>query len=547
MTRFAPLRTRTHWLAGTAVLACGSLALSLNIAAGPAQADSRPRLIPGDLLVSRLHYEGTADPIVPGVTVLPTGATAIAGSDYAHVWDNSTVDGNFGVTAPIYLDQITPNGTLVNSTEVPTGAPGSSGHGHDVLSGSFSSKSEGALNLSTGGSAVTFMGYVAPAGVLDASNGNTPGVFDPTNPDAQSVYRGVGELDANGKFWFTQTNAYSGDNGRAAILDDSTDQYFTAGNSNNGSGTNVPGVIYGTGAQLVAPDRETEDLQKTGQPTPAGGFSVTQLPANTKTDKLGKDTNFAGVTVHDGVVYYTKGSGSNGIDTVYFIDTTGTACPNGVGTPVAGAPLPGADSFNATTGEPDHNMCVLQGFPSALVKNVKTPEVGDSKNATAFNALWFADDHTIYVADAGNGDDTFANGTYTGAAEQNLAGIQKWSLVNGSWTYDYTLNAGLGLGVPYTVDGLPTGENPLTNRPWTPTVDGVRNITGTVGSDGTVTLYGVTSAVGGVSDYGADPNKLVTITDQLDATQPQGGQAFTTLATAGAGDVYRGVSLTPGS
>ncbi|MBO0868267.1 MAG: hypothetical protein J2P15_06845, partial [Micromonosporaceae bacterium] len=318
-----------------AILATASLTIAASLAAsltigGTAQAGGKTPVIPGALLLNRIHYTGTADLLTPGVTVLPTGGVAISDGGFAHVWDNVSVDSNFGVTAPIYLDQLTPGGRVVNSIAVPDGTPGASSLGHDVLMGSFSSKSELALNLSTRGSAVTFMGYVAPANTLDASNGNTPGVFDPTNPDRQSVYRAVAELDANGKFRITETNAYSGDNGRAAILDEGTGRYYTAGNSNNGEGTDVPGLIFGTGAQLVTPAYASEQEQTPGDPTPVGGFSVTQLPANTKADKLGKDTNFSGVTVHDNVLYYAKGSGSNGIDTVYFIDTTGTACPQGV-------------------------------------------------------------------------------------------------------------------------------------------------------------------------------------------------------------------------
>ena len=53
------------------------------------------------------------------MTVLPAGVTAIADGDFAHVWDNSTVDGNFGVTAPIYLDQLTPSGAA--ATTLPSG------------------------------------------------------------------------------------------------------------------------------------------------------------------------------------------------------------------------------------------------------------------------------------------------------------------------------------------------------------------------------------------------------------------------------------------
>jgi hypothetical protein len=321
-------------LVGTAVVALGATLVGFLTTPGSAQAGGKTAVIPGDLLVSRAHYAGTADLLTPGVTVLPTGAVAIADGSFAHVWDNASVDSNFGVTAPIYLDQLTPDGALVNSIAVPDGTPGADSRGHDLLMSSFSSKSELGLHLSIGGSAVTFMGYVTPANTLDASNSNTPGVIDPTNPDGQSVFRAVAELDANGKFWFTETNAYSGDNGRAAILDEGTGQYYTAGNSNNGTGTSVPGLIFGTGAQLVTPAHAPEQAQTPGDPTPVGGFSITQLPANTKADKLGKDTNFSAVTIHDNVLYYSKGSGSNGIDTVYFVDTTGTACPQGVGLPV---------------------------------------------------------------------------------------------------------------------------------------------------------------------------------------------------------------------
>ena len=54
---------------------------------------------------------------------------------------------------------------------------------------------------------------------------------------------------------------------------------------------------------------------------------------------------------------------------------------------------------------------------------------------------------------------------------------------------------------------------PATGLPWAPATDGLRNITGQVNRDGTVTIWGVTSTVSGNGDQGADPNKLVMITD----------------------------------
>ena len=89
------------------------------------------------------------------------------------------------------------------------------------------------------------------------------------------------------------------------------------------------------------------------------------------------------------------------------------------------------------------------------------------------------------------------------------------------WKLAYTLQAGLGLGRPYTVPGYPTGTNTATGLPWAPATDGLRNITGRVNRDGTVTIYAITSTVSGSGDQGADPNKLVAITDNLDAAARQ--------------------------
>ncbi len=97
------------------------------------------------------------------------------------------------------------------------------------------------------------------------------------------------------------------------------------------------------------------------------------------------------------------------------------------------------------------------------------------------------------------------------------------------------------LGKAYTIANYPTMLNPATA--------GLRNITGVVNADGTVTIYGVTSTVSGNGDQGADPNKLVSITDNLANTAASGASAetFTTLRTAVAGEILRGISFTPSS
>jgi hypothetical protein len=62
---------------------------------------------------------------------------------------------------------------------------------------------------------------------------------------------------------------------------------------------------------------------------------------------------------------------------------------------------------------------------------------------------------------------------------------------------------------------------------------------------GTVTLWAATSTSSASGDNGANPNKVVTITDQLEATSLTGNVAretFTTVAGPTYGTVYRGVA-----
>jgi hypothetical protein len=525
-------------LLGLALATVGSVG---DVSASPS-APGKSALQPGNLLVSRSVYENNSG-IVAGSTELPPGCVsgcAVANADgtYPQVFNNDLVDSSFGITSKIFLDQLTPSGTLLNSIEVPNSTQSGVPHTKDQMVTSFSSKSEMALNLSTSGQEVTFMGYEAPVGALDVSNSNTPGVIDPTNPVSGADYRVVAQLDSQGKFHFTETNAYSGNNGRAAILNDENgaNVLYTAGNAGNGSNPQPEGVVLGAGAQILNSEVKGEVAQNPASPTPVGSFSITELGKSA--DKIGKDDNFRGLTTYDNVLYYTKGSGSNGVDTVYFLDTTGTACPSGVGLPVPGAALPTATlAYDATTGLTPNNMCILKGFPTTLAKT--------STNSFPFG-IWFANPDTLYVADEGNGTNSYSAGMYTAAAAQTTAGLQKWVFSSGTWKLSYTLQNGLNLGTPYTVSDYPSGNNPATGLPWAPATDGLRNITGRVNANGTATIWAVTSTVSGNGDQGADPNKLVAITDTLAATTPD-SETFAPVDNAGFGEVLRGVSFTPGT
>jgi len=538
--------------AGIAGLLAAVGPLSASGATADAHGGQRPWFLPGNLVVSGSYYTGQADLFTPGVTELPPGCTgsgctaAVADGSYPYVFNNDASDPSFGVTSPVFLDQITPGGRLVNVLRVPDGnGPGGTRADHVVTS--FSSKSELALNLSTDGRDLTFMGYYATPNTVDASNANTPGAIDPTNPVTSAYYRVAAEVNQSGRISYTLTNAYSGDNGRAAVLNNSggDNVLYMAGNAGNGSNPQPDGIISGTGAQIATPQRLPEADQTPGAATPVGSFNVTQL--GDPIDKVGKDTNFRGLTIYNNVVYYTKGSGSNGINTVYFIDTTGKACPSGgVGVPQPGAKLPTSPiDYNPallqSEGVTPYNMCILKGFPTTLAKSA-------SEDAFPFG-LFFANADTVYVADEGNGTATYdpATGSYSAAAAQTTSGLQKWVFNGTQWNLAYTLSTGLNLGQPYSVAGYPTGDNAATGLPWAPATDGLRNITGRVNPNGTVTIWAVTSTVSGSGDQGADPNKLVAVTDKLSAAALPAGEQFVTVRSAGYGEVLRGVSFTPGT
>lgn len=521
------------------------------------------KFAPDSLVLSRTVYTGTAATVTIGET-LPLGCpagpngsfnvdvpTTAAGTttpvtvtcgvasdngeypnvhDSHNVWNNTSSDPSFGMTSPIFLDNITSDGWLIDSLQIPS----------DKIVTSFSSKSELALNRSIDGKSITFVGYhggpgcggfpVSPTSVnlLDVSNANTPAVCDPTNPIVTSFqsasvvptayYRAVAEVDGDGKLSFTDGNAYSGDNGRAAIKA-GNGLYYTVGNDNSGnlSKKQLPitpigiDLINATGAELLAP--------LAAPLVPPNVAMIGRLEIGT--DKPGKDTNFRGLTIFNNTLYITKGSGSNGINTVYQVGSAGVL-PTGTAANLATVPITN-----------------LPGFPNT-----------SASTSTAFPfGIWFANATTLYVCDEGDGTlvTPAVNGNVADAQSLATAGLQKWSLVNGTWTIRYVLQDGLNIGVPYSVANYPTALNPATG--------GCRNITGRHNSDGTVTIYAVTSTISANGDQGADPNKLVRVRDRVSATTlpvADGDRKrddrlghFVTIRSARAGEAFRGVTLAP--
>jgi len=523
--------------------------------------------VPGTLVLSRSVYVGTPSMLVPGVTLLPSNcvggtvniplvaggnttatiptgngsggcSTATADGTYPYVFNNAVSDGNFGITSPIFLDDISTDGLYFGTLPIPT----------DQIVTSFSSKSELAVHRSTDGKSITFIGYVGGPGfptgpnLFDVSNSNTPGVIDPSNPVSSQYYRSVAEVDAHGNITITNGNAYSGDNGRSVIKGGG--YYYMAGNDNNGNLSKkqlpitIPGVdlITSTGAELLVPGQELPPVPP--NINMVGDFSVTSIcettvvsGKQTKTcfpaDKAGKDNNFRGITIFDNTLYVTKGSGGNGINTIYQVGAAGTL------------PIGTTAQLEATP------ITIPNGFPATLASGVDLN--GNPAPVYYPFGIWFANANTLYVCDEGDGTlvSPAVNGNVATTDAQATAGVQKWVLQNGTWSMVYVINNGLNIGVPYGVQFYPTALNPAT--------DGCRSITGKVDRDGTVEIYAVTSTVNPSGDQGADPNKLVKAIDILNATSlPSANNPFSffldrffTLRTARFGEVFRGIDFAP--
>jgi hypothetical protein len=310
-------------------------------------------------------------------------------------------------------------------------------------------------------------------------------------------------MDEFGNFNYTPTIDYGGNNGRSALLG-SNGFYYAVGNANNGNastfgpnGTN-PDVTETTGLEVVNPINGSNASVAIPDGNSAEVDPLLQFTFGGKLDKAGKDDNFRGAAEYKGALYFTKGSGSNGIDTLYTV-----------------SPLPTLDTAAEAT------ISIVPGFPT------------DSARATGGDftpfAVFFANPHTMYVSDEGSGNATDV---------ANNAGLEKWTLVGDTWQLDYVLRTGL-IGVKDT--GLTGADGQYPDV----TTVGLRNLAGVVNDDGTVTLWATTSTSSASGDNGADPNKVVKITDILSArtvTTAVAAESFTTVMGPTYGTAYRGVA-----
>ncbi|RKP47168.1 hypothetical protein D7S86_23820 [Pararobbsia silviterrae] len=499
--------------------------------------------------------------------------TAVSPGTFPNVFTNDANDADFGVTTDMYLDQWTPTGTSASQSLNVT-ATAAAASVPENFTVSFASQSGMGLNVSQDGKSLVFMGYNSPINQLDVSNSNTPDVVDPTNPDFQTAtYRTVAQLNfSTGALSFTHTDAYSGDDARSATL--ANGMFYMVGAAGN-SGSS-PNPTYGeydilsmdTGLQSIAPGSTCAYTQVIGTfysgnsstyaPAATGtcamgvitdalsattyakktsmggnqfGFSLANLTGQTF-DKSSKDDNFRGMFVDaKGTMYVSKDSGSNGVDTVYQVGSTG-ALANGatLAQNTAISIVPGFPTSTMTAGDTETSF----PNPWTLATGVGFP-----------SSMWVPSNNTnlMFVADEGDYGDS---GTVA-YAPNGSGGL--WVYLNqaGTWSPIAHLTAGLNLGVAYTVTDA-VGTYGTVGAIYTTTPEGLRHVTGRINSDGSYTLYATTSTIGNSTstafDAGADSNQLVKITVNVSGSTVT-TNGFSVMETAPFGQVLRGVAVVP--
>jgi hypothetical protein len=399
--------------------------------------------------------------------------------------------------APLTLYQYSLNGTssatMAGSLMLPqTSTPG----GNFAVSGEYGSTSEGTLQLSGNGEYLTIAGYGVNANTYNSTadvNGQGTALAQSPNVtgNAGDVSRVIALIGANGSVNSTTalSNVFNENNPRSVYTTNGTSFYISGQGNKDATG---------------------------------GVFFVSNVGATTATAITGADTSSSSngtfnqdtrdVQIVNGQltvsVDSTEGSSKHNID---LIGTVGAA-------------------GNPPTTTLNQQPTALPGISGAVTLSNGNGNTINGSSGSAFlspEGFFYANSTTLYVADSGDPKNGSTSGSGNGGPGDG--GLQKWSLVNGTWQLDYTLSAGLNLVLNDNDTG--TGHG----------VSGLFGLTGKVVGN-SVELFATSSVLGDT-----DQTYLYGITDTLSATSASQvtGEDFTTLAAAPADSDFKGVAFAP--
>ena len=454
--------------------AAATLALLFATAALPLSARASDIFLPGNLVVS---VEGD-------------------GSNTGSYGDNQA--------APLTLYSFSHDGTSSASLTGTLMLPQTASGANSVISGEYGSSSEGGLQLTGDGHSLVIMGYGVNAAIFNA-NPAAFGSNDPSKPGALAqstsalVPRVVAVIGADGGVDTTTalTNVFNQNNPRSVASADGTTFYI----SGQGTGSDqTAGVFYATKGATTA--------------TPITGDDTATVKGGAK--NLTQDTRQ--VQIINGQVYVSVDSKGGKDNARSFVGTVGAGLPttdqNAGPTSLTGFGNSGG------TGKVTITAATTNGINA----------VGSEINLSPED-FFFADANTLYVADGGAPKNDSAQSDKGGSALGD-GGLQKWSLVGGVWTLDYTLADGLDL--------VANTNTCLENGVATPCgTSGLLGLTGEV-VNGVVQLFATNYTLGDT-----DQTYLYGVSDVLSALAKPTGEAFTQLAVAPADTTFKGVAFAP--
>ena len=395
-----------------------------------------------------------------------------AGDLVVSVYGDGEGDGVYGdnQAGPIVLEEVTTSGTPVATLDLPESATTVGGVTENAISGEYGSSSEGTLQLAANGESLVIAGYGINDGVFNSASLSTYGtaaLAQTTSVLNNGTYTAVPRVVAD--------ISYTGS------IDTSTAVYNVFNTNNPRSVATVDGTSFYISGQGVKGD------------TTQGVFAVQDGSSTATAIDTATDTRT--VEIYNNTLYVSQDSkqpssgGTSNISSLGTLPVTGTATPT---------VLPGiSQTITLQAGQGN----TLNSGDTGTVIHL-SPENFFYANAT-----------TLYVADGG---DPKQGGIGDG-------GLQKWSLVGGTWTLDYTLSAGLN----------------LVNNSGTAGTTGLIGLTGVV-TGNTVELYATNATIGDL-----DQTYLYGITDSLSATTLPTGESFNVLMTAAADTNIRGISFAP--
>jgi hypothetical protein len=470
-----------------------------------AQAQSITQFTPGDLVISTVSCQ--------------VGAACTGTS------------GGLDTASPISLQEFSlgsggTSASSIGSLVLPQ-TSGQGGAGNSAISGEYGSASEGILQLSANGQYLTIMGYGVNATSFNtqSSNFGTAALGQTTstagNPGGvTTVPRVVALVGANGSVNTTTalTGVFNQNNPRSAATVDGT-SFYVSGQGVTGDGTG--GVFYATLGATTA--------------TPINANTTTPGTSHNGTDNPALATETRSVEIYNGQLYVSRDFGVKGSpnDTadIRSLSGPGGTLPTSASGLSVNRVLPTTVSSGGNTGSIDLTKQTDNG-----VNSTRDPQSSNFAKGNTFVYLspeqfFFANSTTLYVADSGSPKNG-SNGAGLGDG-----GLQKWTFNGSAWVLQYDISAGLNLVSQATAN---------SNTPTAPGVTGLFGLTGKL-----VNVNGVEEVELFATSYGLNElsqSFLYEVTDVLGSSTlatSSGLDDFTTLYSAPAGTLIRGVSFAP--